>query len=690
VAAGAAAAAAVAPAAAVAAANSNPSVMPIQDGSDDVVMESGAEEASCPAGGVAPAHSGAAAAATGAASMMEAKEDEPVDQSNRISAAAIAAAAAAATGAAAANDSSHVVRAQGGAVGRMDIGVEVGNRARGAAPNGQGAGAAAAGAAAAVDRGGERIFSLSLQNDPELAVGNRHRRAVVPPRRVTPKRKAKEIRSDDDPEEPEEWEEPEEPEQQEEQKEEENEEERKSAAGDDAADEQSTHHWTRFKKVTKKTVHVQWANGEDTIEPRAAFEPQIDPFQFAYHASMAEMPPKQQREMLARVANSRSNAAASECKPRATRSGHLFSGLSHPKSKKARCDAKKESGENGVDSNQATMPARVALSHTTCSYCGCAGIPCFHCTAVASCSQRVCMQCWTLATHAASAEKTVTSSGSSLDRVRTAAVPDRFHCQQHNGSVHVSTHPTVQLYGLPSAQPQSIGVWTSKFSFPAYHSQLHTSSLSPVLLSAAGLLSLGQQSAAAVLLDYHSDVDHGHASFDEPAVGRRAEPDIRQVALLARFVDPATTKLVVLLTCGPYRKQLEEIRAASRELYPHTAFLLFDIAQLFVKDILPAVCGTVRQYLQYPSASPLHLAAENFGKRLLQTYRPSFLFRGQLLPVLHHIQDALTKCACGVTLKSHGLAHKAAGWEAFERFQVYRYKCKKVPNCSAMMLVPRL
>jgi hypothetical protein len=36
------------------------------------------------------------------------------------------------------------------------------------------------------------------------------------------------------------------------------------------------------------------------------------------------------------------------------------------------------------------------------------------------------------------------------------------------------------------------------------------------------------------------------------------------------------------------------------------------------------------------------------------------------------------------------MAHKAAGWEAFERFQVYRYKCKKVPNCGAVMLVPRI
>jgi hypothetical protein len=246
----------------------------------------------------------------------------------------------------------------------------------------------------------------------------------------------------------------------------------------------------------------------------------------------------------------------------------------------------------------------------------------------------------------------------------------------------------VQLFGLPSTQSQTIGVWTLKDSFSTYRNHLDASPLRTVQLTAAGLPS-GQQ-PVSVLLEYHSDVHRGDASFEETTRGPNVGPDIRQVGLLARFVDPATTKLVVLLTCGPYRKQLEEIRAVSRELYPHTTFLLYDIAQLFVKDILPAVCGTVRQYLQYPSASPLHLAAENFGMRLLQTYRPSFLFRGQLMPVVHHSQDALAKCACGVTLKSHGLVHKAPRWEAFERFQVYRYKCKKVPSCGATMLVPRI
>ena len=153
--------------------------------------------------------------------------------------------------------------------------------------------------------------------------------------------------------------------------------------------------------------------------------------------------------------------------------------------------------------------------------------------------------------------------------------------------------------------------------------------------------------------------------------------------------DPVTTKQVVLLICRPYRKQLEAIHAASQNTFPHTTFLLFDIEQLFVRDILSAVCSTVRQYLLYPSASPLHLAAEHFGKRLLQAYRPALLFRGQLLPVVHHSQDALTKCVCGVTLKSRGLAHKAEGWEAFERFQLYRYSCKKTPSCGMCMLLPR-
>ena len=53
-----------------------------------------------------------------------------------------------------------------------------------------------AGAAAAADRGGEHIISLS--NDRELTVGYKHRRAEVPQRRIAPKPKARESRSDVD------------------------------------------------------------------------------------------------------------------------------------------------------------------------------------------------------------------------------------------------------------------------------------------------------------------------------------------------------------------------------------------------------------------------------------------------------------------------------------------------------------
>jgi hypothetical protein len=99
------------------------------------------EEARRPDEGVVPVDQGTDAPAIVKAFMMEAKEDEPADQP--ISAEAVAAAAAAATGAA---DSNHVVLAQDGRDGMMDIRVE--------APNGQGVGAAAA-----ADRCGEHIIS---------------------------------------------------------------------------------------------------------------------------------------------------------------------------------------------------------------------------------------------------------------------------------------------------------------------------------------------------------------------------------------------------------------------------------------------------------------------------------------------------------------------------------------------------
>jgi hypothetical protein len=731
----------VAEASAASAAKDSDHVVSAQDGSDGM-MDIGAETRNQPDGEAAPNEHGAGAAAA-TAGIVEAKDDEQGDQTlHQHHPERGAAAVAAAVG-----DSNHVAPAQDGGNGMMDIGLQVGDQPGGGAvaPNEQAAGVVAAaderdgehiasltndpepldesvdravvhqrrapkrkaaesgldvdegddskeaededeerksqdGGGVTADRGGEHIISLS--NDPDLMEDNM-RHSAVPKRRVAPKRKVRESRLA--PDEGDDSKEAEKAAQQD------DEEERKGQDGDGAAEhKQPAHEWIRFLSISKKSIRVLWANGDVTDEPRAEFERQIDPLHFAYHASLAKMPPKQQGDMLALLAKSRSKAAPSEHKPRATRSGRLFSGLTPPvkKSKKMYSGAEQMSDEDGVDHGQ-TVPACVDISQATCSYCGCVGILCFRCTAVASCTQRVCMHCWTLAASSASVKKIDELPENVSSCVGTFVIFNEFHCQQHGGSVHLPIHPMVQLYGLPSNQLQTIGVWTSKVSFSTYHSQLNTSPLSPVLLSAAGQLSSGQQ-AAAVLLEYHSDVDHGHASFDEPTVGRSFEPDIRQVAMLARFVDPATTKLVVMMTCDPYRKQLSGICAASRELYPHTTFLLFDIAQLFVKDILPAVCGTVRQYLLYPSASPLHLAAENFGKKLLQTYRPSFLFRGQLLPVVHHCQDALVKCACGVTLKSHGLAHKAAGWEAFERFQVYRYKCKKVPSCGATMLVPRV
>ncbi len=74
-----------------AAAEGSKHMAPTQDGSDEMVMESGAEEARLPDGGVVPGGQRTDAPATVTAFMMEAKEDEPAVQP--ISAEAVAAAA---------------------------------------------------------------------------------------------------------------------------------------------------------------------------------------------------------------------------------------------------------------------------------------------------------------------------------------------------------------------------------------------------------------------------------------------------------------------------------------------------------------------------------------------------------------------------------------------------------------------
>jgi hypothetical protein len=351
--------------------------------SDGMAMD--AEDFHRPDAGAVPDARGVTAEA---ASFIEAKEDasdQPVRENNPADAAGALAASAA-------KDSSDVVPAQDAGDEMIDIGAEPGNKPgdAAAAPNEQGADAVPAaanrngqhvaspsislepvehpaavpqhrvaaerkagesgldvaegddvededeeeesksqgGGGAAAERGGEHIMSLS--NDPELVVGNKHR-DVIPQRRVAPKRKARESGLDD--------EEGDDSEADEEKGERQDEaEESKSEAGDDVAeDEHVEHEWTRFLEVNKKSVRVLWANGDTTDEPRAEFECQSDPRLFAHHNSIANMPPKKQRETLARIARSRSKATASEHKPRANRSGCLHGSITPPakKSKKA-------------------------------------------------------------------------------------------------------------------------------------------------------------------------------------------------------------------------------------------------------------------------------------------------------------------------------------------------------------------
>jgi len=429
------------------------------------------------------------------------------------------------------------------------------------------------------------------------------------------------------------------------------------AASEDEDDEKE-YEWTGFKRVDFRTntVEVYWKQGGWTPEPLHAFREQIGAVHFAFEHHLSTLPPKQRSAMRARMAKGRS--------------AH---GTSQPKHKKPKHAEAAASGTAAASSN--------FTGGTTCCYCGSVAALCVGCEE-AGCRQQTCMHCWATALHACAALQPA-------DR-------DVFRCVSHNGRVEISVHATVQQLGLPSDQLQAIGVWTTANNFQSYatqlqHPLLHALPLRPKQSKATS--PLPTSAPAAVLLEYHTESGRGNAIFEgaaRPAAGARAsECEESQAAFLSRLLDPATTKLAVLLTCGYYRQQLPALLAASRETYPDTTFLLFDIPQLFTDHVQAAICSTVRQYLLYPTRSPLHIAAEHFGKQLLQAYRPAFLFRGHLLRVVHHTKDALRPCQCGVTLKCRGLVHKKQGWEAFERFQLYRYSCKK-NQCAVEMLLPHV
>jgi hypothetical protein len=277
------------------------------------------------------------------------------------------------------------------------------------------------------------------------------------------------------------------------------------------------------------------------------------------------------------------------------------------------------------------------------------------------------------------------------------AARDVFRCEEHGGRIKIAVHPTVQQLGLPSQQPQTIAVWTTAGNFHSYASQLQNPLIRclPLALNTADevvVVPTPSTTASVVILEYHAETSNGNVVFDTPlqqAGGGASKSEESQVAFLSRIINPFVTKFVPLLTCGEYRQQLASIITASKEVYPDTTFLLFDIPKLFVHQVQSAVCSTMQQCLLYPSQSPLAIAAEHFGAKLLQAYRPSFLFRGQLMPVVHRSNESTPRCACGVTLKNRGPVHKRVGYEAFERFQVDQYTCKKSPSCGASRLLLR-
>lgn len=427
-----------------------------------------------------------------------------------------------------------------------------------------------------------------------------------------------------------------------------------------ADDEEKEYEWVGFKSVDfeANTVLVQWKEGPPDTQPLDEFRQQIGHTRFVFEFHLMTLPPEERRGMQERMAKGKGKRGANQ-----------------PKKKKQKTKMMKM-----MDTKAGTG---TVLSHTnirTCSYCGSVATLCIRC-AHPDCDEQVCMHCWVV-----SASSSPTSS-QETDR-------DTFLCSSHGGCLVIPMHPTVQQLGLPSSQSQTIGLWATPSSFSSFVSHLHHPLLRcvPLSLNEAGTTT-SSSGPAAIILEYHTETEQGNVMLDEPmhAAGSGALTyEENQITFLSRLIDPAATKLVVLLTCGYYRRQLESIVAASKEAYPNTVFLLFDIPQLFVHQVQSAVCNTVQQCLLYPLQSPLTIAAEHFGPKLLQAYRPSLLFRGEFMPLIHRSSNEGVKlCACGVTLKNRGPVHKRVGWEGFERLQLDRYTCKKIPSCGAHILLQR-
>lgn len=414
--------------------------------------------------------------------------------------------------------------------------------------------------------------------------------------------------------------------------------------------------WDRFISIDweKRFVRIQWNSGEITPEPMDEFHNQIGTPMFALHYAYLTATPGEKQIM------------------RQT----MFMAKPNKRNRSKKHKKQQKTGEQKNETNDLRQKLCSLVSTCICSYCGSGPTVCLKCTHP-ECPQRVCMQCWM-------------SSTADIDLIES------FQCVQHDGPIEFPTHLTVQQHGLPSTnQPQSIAVWSaSGCNMASYQCHLEHPLLKTTQIQWSSnecVPSTLTSPPAAFLAEYHSDTETGNVEFDVPHESSSAmAPSMSQVSMLSKCVDPSNTKFVTLSTCGAYRLQLDAIKKFSREKCPETTFLLFDIDRLFVRHILTPVCNTVRQCLLYPHRSPLEIASEHFGKTLLQTYRPYFLFRGEVMSIIHHTTDVLKPCLCGTTLKNRNFAHRKAGWETFERFQVKWYGCQNKKKCGTYMLLPHV
>ena len=265
-----------------------------------------------------------------------------------------------------------------------------------------------------------------------------------------------------------------------------------------------------------------------------------------------------------------------------------------------------------------TGGAAAPLVSKLCTYCPSTTLA-WLCTAE-ECSRVICANCIKYLSHTLPKEE-------ACELLRDG----KFRCEAHGGTVEIPLHPLNTLYsGASSSSPTvRVGVYTAAKDAHGWGQQLSKVGMMVQFFMLQWSKPYQHGELDAVILDYHSAKETGHATLHESGL----EP-VMQAEIQARFITPRTAT-VFSMTCGGQRLQLPAVKAMSSEVHPGVQFVLLDLERMIVGDeLVHRVVHTIKDTHLRGLSSPKDALKVNFSAAHASIYRPALLHAGKIVSIV--------------------------------------------------------